>query len=153
MTRKNAITVMLILLGAILGVVGYKLSLQQLPRAGHTLPVSACNPAHDDCTVALPDGGEITLSFSPRPIRPLRAFTARLAMRNVEVRSAEIDFEGTAMKMGYYRPRFNPANGGFMAEAILPVCVTGTMEWAATILLSTPDGTLAVPFHFEVSGG
>lgn len=153
MTPKNAITVILILLAAIVGVVGYKYSLQHKPRAGTLLPVSACNPARDDCTVALPDGGEVTLSFTPRPVRPLRAFTARLTVRDVEVRSAEIDFDGTTMKMGYYRPRLNPVDSGYSAEAMLPVCVTGTMEWAATILLSTPNGSLAIPFHFEVSGG
>lgn len=153
MTLKNAITVILILLAAIIGVVGYKLSQQQKPRAGTVLPVADCNPARDDCTVALPDGGKITLSFSPRPIRPLRAFTAHLAVHDVEVRSAEIDFDGTTMKMGYYRPRLNPVDGGYSAEAMLPVCVTGTMEWAATILLRTPHGSLAIPFHFEVSGG
>ena len=153
MTQKNAITVILILLAAIVGVVGYKFAQQHKPHAGTLLPVSGCNPARDDCTVALPDGGEITLSFTPRPIRPLRAFTARLAVHGVEVRSAEIDFDGTSMKMGYYRPRLNPLDGGYSAEAMLPVCVTGTMEWAATILLSTPNGSLAIPFHFEVSGG
>ena len=153
MTRKNAITVILLLLVAIVGVVGYKLSQQQKAHAGTLLPVSACNPARDDCTVTLPKGGEVTLSFSPRPVRPLRAFTARVAVRNVEVSSAEIDFDGTMMKMGYYRPRLNPVDGGYSAEAMLPVCITGTMEWAATILLTTPDGSLAIPFHFEVSGG
>ena len=112
MTLKNAITVILILLAAIIGVVGYKLSQQQKPRAGTVLPVADCNPARDDCTVALPDGGKVTLSFSPRPIRPLRAFTAHLAVHDVEVRSAEIDFDGTTMKMGYYRPRLNPVEGG-----------------------------------------
>jgi len=151
-TRKNAITIILFLLFAILGVVGYKLSGLREVEAGVTLPVSVCNPALEDCTVALPNGGAVELSFSPRPIRPLLAFQARMTVRGVEVGSAEIDFEGTDMKMGYYRPRFNPANGVYSAEAILPVCVTGTMQWAATILLDTPAGTIAIPFHFEVSG-
>ena len=153
MTRNNAITVILLLLAAILAVIGYKLSQQQNQHAGTLLPVAACNPARDDCTVTLSKGGKVTLSFSPRPVRPLRAFTARVAVSDVEVRSAEIDFDGTTMKMGYYRPRLNPVDGGYSAEAMLPVCVTGTMEWAATVLLTTPDGSLAIPFHFEVSGG
>ena len=93
MNQKNAITVILFLLAAIVGVVGYKLSLRQKPQAGNALPVSACNLARDDCRVALPNGGEITLSLSPRPIRPLRAFTARLTVRDVEVRSADLDLE------------------------------------------------------------
>ena len=42
--------------------------------------------------------------------------------------------------------------GIYAADAILPVCVTGTMEWAATVMLTTPEGTIAIPFHFEVAG-
>ena len=56
------------------------------------------------------------------------------------------------MKMGYYRPELKSTDGIYSADAILPVCVTGTMEWAATVVLTTPDGTIAIPFHFEVAG-
>lgn len=151
MTLKVAINIILALLVAILGVVGYKLSPQRNIDTGQTLPVAACNPALDDCSVALPDGS-IELSFSPRPIRPLQAFKARLRVRNLEVRSAEIDFEGTDMKMGYYRPPFNMTDGVLVADAILPVCVTGTMQWEATVMLTTSTGRIAIPFHFEVAG-
>lgn len=151
MTLKVAFNIILALLVAILGVVGYKLSPQHNIDAGLTLPVAACNPALDDCSVALPDGS-IELSFSPRPIRPLQAFKARLRVRNLEVRSAEIDFEGTDMKMGYYRPPFNMTDGVLVADAILPVCVTGTMQWEATVMLTTPTDRIAIPFHFEVAG-
>ncbi|MFT3849974.1 MAG: hypothetical protein QM739_15260 [Propionivibrio sp.] len=152
MTRKNAISLILFLLAAILGVVGYKLASLRAIKAGLTLPVSACDPALGDCTATLPGGGKIELSFSPRPIRPLQAFEARLTVRDAEVRSAEIDFEGTTMKMGYHRPRFDLVNGSYRAEAILPVCLTGTMQWTATVLLDTPAQTIAIPFHFEVLG-
>lgn len=152
MTPKVAINIILVLLVAILGVVGYKLAPQRHIGTGAKLPVVACNPALTDCSVALPNGGGIELSFSPRPIRPLQAFKARLTIRDREVRSAEIDFEGTDMKMGYYRPPFNRADGALVADAILPVCVTGTMQWEATVLLNTPTGQIAVPFHFEVAG-
>lgn len=152
MTRKTAINVILVLLAAIVGVVGYKLSPRLRATANTTLPVSACDPSLNDCRVALPHGGEIMLSFKPRPVRALQAFKAELAVRDARIRSAEIDFEGTAMKMGYYRPRLENANGIYSTDAILPVCVTGTMEWAATVLLTTSDGSIAIPFHFEVSG-
>lgn len=152
MTRKTAINLILILLAAILGVVGYKLSPLLRATANTTLAVSTCKPSLDDCSVTLPKGGKIELSFSPRPIRPLQAFKAKLTVHELEVRSAELDFEGTTMKMGYYRPEFKEADGVYSVDAILPVCVTGTMEWAATVLLTTPEGTIAIPFHFEVTG-
>ena len=152
MTRNTAINIILVLLAAILGVVGFKLSLVLRPTGDTTLPVSACNPSTLDCEVALPKGGRIRLSFTPRPVRPLQAFKAKMSVDGVVINKAELDFEGTAMKMGFYRPELKKANGGYSAEVILPVCVTGTMEWAATALLTTPEGTIAIPFHFEVAG-
>jgi len=151
-TRKTAINIILVLLAAILGVVGYKLSPLLRATGDTTLPVSACNPSTQVCQVTLPNGGKIELSFAPRPIRPLQTFKAEMTAHNVKVNKAEIDFEGTAMKMGYYRPELKSTDGIYSADAILPVCVTGTMKWAATVVLTTPDGTIAIPFHFEVAG-
>lgn len=151
MTRKAAINIILVLLIVILGVVGYKLSPLMHPSASVMLPAAKCDPGAQDCTAALPDGGHIELSFNPRPIHPLEAFKADVAVRGTTVVSAELDFDGSTMKMGYYRPKLTESNGRYSAEVILPVCVTGTMEWAATVLLTTPDGTIAVPFHFDVA--
>lgn len=152
MTRKTAINIILILLAAILGVVAYKLSPLLRATGDTVLPVSTCNPSAQACQVSLPNGGKVELSFAPRPIRPLQAFKAEMSVHDVKVSKAEIDFEGTAMKMGYYRPEFKGADGIYAADAILPVCVTGTMEWAATVVLTTAVGTIAIPFHFEVAG-
>lgn len=152
MTRNTAINIILVLLAAILGVVGYKLSPLLRATGDMTLPVSPCNPSTQDCQATLPNGGKIELTFAPRPIRPLQAFKAEMKVHDLKVNKAELDFEGTAMKMGYYRPEFKNANGAYSVDAILPVCVTGTMEWAATVLLNTPEGTIAIPFHFEVAG-
>ena len=152
MTRKTAINIIIVLLAAILGIVGFKLS-PLLRATGDTmLPASTCNPSTQDCQITLPNGGKVGLSLTPRPIRPLQAFRAELSVDGIVVNKAELDFEGTAMKMGYYRPELKEADGVYSAEAILPVCVTGTMEWAATVLLTTPNGTIAIPFHFEVAG-
>ena len=152
MTRKTAINIILVLLAAILGVVGYKLSPLLRASADTRLPVSTCNPSKQDCQVTLPNGGKIELSFAPRPIRPLQTFKAEMSVAKLRVTKAELNFEGTAMKMGYYRPEFRNKDGIYSTDVILPVCVTGTMEWAATVLLTTPEGTIALPFHFEVAG-
>ena len=104
MTRKTAINIILILLAAILGVVAYKLSPLLRATGDTVLPVSTCNPSAQACQVSLPNGGKVELSFAPRPIRPLQAFKAEMSVHDVKVSKAEIDFEGTTMKMGYYRP-------------------------------------------------
>ena len=96
MTRKTAINIILILLAAILGVVGYKLSPLLRATGDTTLPVSTCNPSAQPCQVSLPNGGKVELSFAPRPIRPLQAFKAEMSVHDVKVSKAEIDFEGAA---------------------------------------------------------
>lgn len=74
--------------------------------------------------------------------------------RGVDVRRVDVDFAGTAMEMGYNRQQLQRQAGSsdrFSATASLAVCVTGSMEWQATLLVDTGKAVIAVPFRF-VSG-
>lgn len=54
------------------------------------------------------------------------------------------------MNMGYNRPALAAAAPGmFVGSASLPVCVTGSMAWQATVLLETDRARIAVPFRFD----
>ncbi len=54
------------------------------------------------------------------------------------------------MKMGLNRPRLTDGGGGhFEGEANLPVCVTGGMEWEATVIVETAGAVVAAPFRFR----
>jgi hypothetical protein len=57
------------------------------------------------------------------------------------------------MKMGYNRSQLERQSGSDRAsrQASLPVCITGSMEWEATVLVDTGKAILAIPFRFVTS--
>jgi hypothetical protein len=58
------------------------------------------------------------------------------------------------MNMGFLRPVLVAEGGGrHAAEVVLPVCVTGAMEWQATLILESPGGRIAIPFRFRTGEG
>ncbi|MCX8085828.1 MAG: hypothetical protein N3C63_02890 [Rhodocyclaceae bacterium] len=141
-----------ILLALILvGLIGYKLSPYVAPRAGLVaLPPPACDLARTPCEAALPQGGRLMLSVTPRPIPVATPIALLVTLEGLSAERVEVDFAGVEMNMGYLRPRLKPAGAGrFIGETTLPVCVTGRMTWQATVLVEAGGGRLAVPFRFE----
>ncbi len=139
------------LAAAIFGVIAFKLIPLLRPSADLTLPAKRCNPSLERCAATLPDGGQIVLSIRPLPIRPLQTLHLDVEVSHLQTEKIEIDFDGTQMRMGYNRPQLTGANGHFRGTTILPVCVTGAMEWVATVLITTRDKRIAAPFIFDVA--
>jgi hypothetical protein len=152
MKNNWLLTSAIVLLTAILGVIGYKLAPMLHPNADLTLPLSFCNPGFTVCTSSLPDGGWLEFSVTPQPIRPLQTLNLDVKIKHIEADRIEIDFDGTQMKMGYNRPTLSGSNGHFTGQVMLPVCITGRMEWAATVIVTSDNRQIAIPFHFEVAG-
>lgn len=151
MTKKLLLDIALLLALAVLGVAGYKLAPLLNPKTDIVLPLSPCDLNRQACVATLPDGGQIEFSIEPRPIPSLKPLKLQATVRGSEVRKLEVDFAGTDMKMGYNRPALEGADGRFSGQANLPVCITGTMEWDATVLLDTGKALVAVPFRFAVT--
>ena len=150
---KNVFPIVVIgLLVAILAVVGYKLSPMRNQNADVTLPVASCSPAFQPCTMTLPNGRTLDFSIEPRPVKPLQPLLLKVTAEGTEAQSVDVDFNGTDMDMGYNRVSLTRDQHGFSGKAMLPVCVTGTMTWTATVLLTTPTQRIAVPFHFVIAG-
>ena len=152
MTRNTLLNSAILLIAAIIGVIGYKLSPMLRPNADITLPGSPCNLGLQACTTTLPNGGRLELSIEPRPIRPLQPLQLSVSITGLKADTMEIDFDGSEMKMGYNRPVLTASNGRFAGQTILPVCVSGTMEWTATVLVTTDKRRIAIPFNFEIAG-
>lgn len=144
----------LLLIGLVV-VVGYKLSPMLLPKADVSVqPNPACDLQHQACQVALPDGGSIEFSFGVHPAPLVKPFPITVQTRGISPSRVEVDFEGTEMKMGLNRPLLNAVGDGrFVGEANLPVCITGGMEWQATVLVEDGRRNIAVPFRFSTGGG
>ena len=152
MNPRRTIGFVIALALACLLVAGYKWSAARHATSATTLPVPACNPGERDCRVALPAGGHLTLSITPRPILSLQTLNLSVAFSDGRADLVEIDFDGADMSMGYNRPRLAVQGEKFTGSTILPVCITGTMTWKATVLASIDGERIAIPFLFEVAG-
>ncbi len=138
---------------AVLGFIGYRFAPMLTPKSDVTLPMSSCDLNRTPCAIDLPGGGQVEFAIDPRPIPALKPLRLLAVARDVEVRRIEVDFNGVDMKMGYNRPQLeNVGDGRFSGQANLPVCITGTMLWDATLLIETGRAVVAAPFRFETSG-
>lgn len=153
MNKKILIDAIGVLLIALVVVVGYKLSPMLLPKADVVVNSDpTCNLQRGPCSVELPEGGSVELLMGTLPIPLVKPFEARVTTQGFAPSRVEVDFAGVDMNMGYNRPQFaHRGNGLHTAEVTLPVCITGQMEWQATVLIETGSQRLAIPFRF-VSG-
>jgi len=153
--KKLLIDLIGLLLIALVVVVGYKLSPLLLPHADRVAyPDPGCDLQRQACAVELPGGGRAELQAAPLPIPMVKPFTVSVRVSGVEVTTVEVDFTGIDMNMGLNRPQLAAQGAGrFVGEATLPVCISGQMDWQATVLLSTPAGRIALPYRFTTGGG
>lgn len=150
MNKKILMDVIGILAIALVVVVGYKLSPLLLPKADVTVqPDPACDLNRAACRVALPGGGQLELAMNPRPIPMVKPFQVEVKLEGVNASRIEVDFAGIDMNMGLNRIELVAgATGRHVGEAALPVCITGQMEWQATVLVETAGQRIAIPFRF-----
>ena len=152
MSSKTLLNTVIVLSLAILGVIGYKVSPLILPGADAILPAVLCSPSESPCAADLPNGERISFTLTPHPVRPLQTLDVAVQTEALKFDMIEVDFDGVDMKMGYNRIRLSGKNGVFSGQLMLPVCVSGSMRWAATVIITTPARQIAIPFHFDVAG-
>lgn len=151
LNKKILMDVAAILGIVLIAVVGYKLSPLLMPKIDVSATVEpGCDLHKRACAARLPDGGRIELSITPRPIPMVELLQVEVKTVGIEAEKVEVDFAGVDMNMGFNRPELMPAGAGvFRNEAMLPVCVTGKMAWAATVLVETGRSRIAAPFRFN----
>lgn len=152
---KNLLPSVAIVLGLIvLGVASDQLLPMLAPKTDVQLPLSDCNLNRQACSATLPNGSRLEFSIEPRPIPALEPLLLEVKLTDREVRKVAVDFTGTTMQMGYNRPPLQPSQDSrgkqFSGQATLPVCISGSMEWQATVLVETGDSLIAAPFRFVI---
>ena len=154
MNRKILIDTIGILLIALVVVVGYKYSPLLLPKADVVVqPDPACDLQRQACRVQLPAGGSVELAMGTRPVPMVKPFTVEVKAAGFSPQRVEVDFAGIDMNMGFNRPELAARGEGlFAGEATLPVCITGGMDWQATVLVETGGERIAVPYRFNTGG-
>ena len=155
MNKKILIDVIGLELIALIVIVGYKLSPMLLPKADVTVqPDPVCNLQREACSVTLPSGGKVRLSMGTRPVPMVKPFEVEAATSGFSPTRVEVDFAGIDMNMGLNRPQLAArGEGSYVAEVTLPVCITGNMDWQATVLVETGSERVAIPYRFSTGGG
>ena len=149
--RLSAASLGIALALACLAVVGYKLAPQPRGDAGLVVDAPAsCDLNVRRCAVDLPAGGRVELSISPQPIPVVKPLQIDVRVTDINVHRVELDFSGRTMDMGPNRTLLAAVGEGiYRGSAMLPVCVTGRMDWQATLLVDTGRGRLAARFNFS----
>lgn len=154
MNTRQLVATIAALMVAISAAVGAKLWLGNPPP----LPIvsaplnTSCDLHAGPCSSVVPGGGKIELSIEPRPIPLLRPLNLVVKTQGLEAHRVEIDFIGVDMNMGFNRPELKrEKDNRFAGQATLPVCITGRMEWQATVLVTSDNITAAAPFRFVTS--
>lgn len=150
MNNKTLIATIIALLVAIGAAVGAKLWFRPNPASTVSAALDPkCDLHAGPCVSTIPGSGRIELSIEPRPIPLLRPLRLVVKVEGMEAGKVEIDFTGVDMNMGYNRPELKRESGNrFTGQATLPVCITGRMEWQATVMATTDKITAAAPFRF-----
>ena len=136
---------------ALVVVVGYKMSPMLLPKADVTVqPDPVCNLQREACSVALPSGGKVQFAMGTRPVTLVKPFEVQVTTSGFSPTRVEVDFAGIDMNMGLNRPQLAARGAGsYTAEVTLPVCITGSMDWQATVLIETGGERVAIPYRFS----
>ncbi|MGE5386552.1 MAG: hypothetical protein ACM3SV_11775 [Betaproteobacteria bacterium] len=141
------IPLLAVLLLVAIATIGRRLAMPPMPMSA--VADAGCNLQQSTCGASLPDGARMTLSILPHPIPLLKPLAVEVTTDAIAVTQVEVEFTGAEMNMGSQRVLLKPvAPGRFGGEATLPVCVTGRMEWQATVTFDSPQGKVAAPFRF-----
>lgn len=161
MTKKNRATLLVGL--SLLGLFGLAMligiALQQawpelFPEVVETAEVmKPCDLRQGPCRALFADGSAVTFSIEPRDIPLVRPLMLGVELEGVAARSAEVDFVGLNMDMGFNRAKLADAVGrdGFRGEGVLPICIARRMDWEARVMLETDRGLLIAPFRFHTT--
>ena len=134
-----------------LAVLGRQFSPLLLPKADVAgVAEPGCDLHKRACVATWPQGGRLEISITPRPIPLLQALRVEVTVSGVKPTKVEVDFAGESMNMGYNRSELAAVGPGrYAGETSLPVCVSGSMAWVATVIVETAGQRIAVPYRFE----
>jgi hypothetical protein len=138
-----------------IAVVGYRYSPQLLPATEHVIAAGPdCNLNVGPCRTALPDGASATLALTPQPVPVVSPFEVEVRIEGLAVDTLALDFAGTEMNMGFNRISLDDQGGGrWHGTAAIPVCVTGRMNWRATLLIKSGSRQFSVQHDFAAPLG
>ena len=115
-----------------------------------------CNPVEVVCQAG--DAKHAVTLYFPDKVVYLKPFKIRVTIQGIGIESIEkvnVDFKMVGMDMGLNRfgllaKNDEKGNVYYEGEGILPVCVSGRVDWLASTQIITPDKLYEATFNFKV---
>jgi hypothetical protein len=96
----------------------------------HGAAEAGCDLQRGSCRAHFPDGGEMILSITPRPIPLLKPIEVNIELRNLPAGNVAVDVSSPDMNMGYNRRELAAHDGQrYRGHTVLPVCILKRMRW------------------------
>lgn len=156
--KKTLLLPVLIL--ATIGIAYYIFTSNELEQnPGHVLSLrnQNCNPAKLVCVAADQDYA-ITLYFPEQVhyLRPFRMLVTTKGFRNTVIEAVNVEYTMVGMDMGLNRFTLSSmieekGNLSYEGEGILPVCVSGRVDWLANVHIITAEKVYEAEFKFAVT--
>ncbi len=131
--------------------------LQQKPGYSLTTSNPNCDPGRSVC-VATDQNYSIALNF-PEQVHYLKPFKMKVMLNgfgNEKIEAVNVDYTMVGMDMGLNRFTLLPVSGvkgqrSYAGEGILPVCVSGRVDWLANVQVTTEKKVVEASFELEVT--
>ncbi len=151
---------LLVLVLATIGVTYYIVTNNELEqKPGHALSLRDvnCNPAKTVCVAADQDYA-ITLYFPEQVhyLTPFRMLVTTKGFRNTAIEAVNVEYTMVGMDMGLNRFTLasmidEKGKASYEGEGILPVCVSGRVDWLANVHIITAEKVYEAEFKLAVT--
>ncbi|MDR9435741.1 MAG: hypothetical protein RI563_02605 [Thiohalophilus sp.] len=113
---------------------------------------TACQKTRAACRATHPELGDIALRF-PEGAYYMQRFETELHLaKATELDQVTLDLDMTDMDMGRNRFKLSPAGDGiWRGELLLPICVTGRVDWQVRVQLDTAGRRYEAVFPLNVT--
>ncbi|TDY01162.1 hypothetical protein [Thiohalophilus thiocyanatoxydans] len=113
---------------------------------------TACRDTRAACRATHPELGDISLRF-PEGAYYMQRFEAELRLaKSTELDRVTLDLDMTEMDMGRNRFTLSPAGEGiWRGELLLPICVTGRVDWQVRVQLDRGERRYEAAFPLNVT--
>lgn len=113
---------------------------------------TACRESRTACRATHPQLGDIALRF-PEGAYYMQRFEAELTLaKATELDGVTLDLQMSGMDMGRNRFWLSPAGEGiWRGELLLPICVTGRVDWQVRVQLDRDERRYEAVFPLNVT--
>lgn len=153
---KRIALIMAVLLATVIG--GYLVGTRTSPDKQEVAiqNSTSCNPVLTPCIVR--DGPRqvgLQLSRGMTYLKPFTMLVSVAGFTGESIHNVSVDFKMVGMNMGINRFSLDNldkqgAESSYQGQGVLPICVTGRVDWKAHVRVETQDKVYVTVYDFEL---